>query len=284
MQVKPLIFSAGLFIAFNVTTIDASDTIHWQTIHFPPLTILKGPDRGKGQLDHFMPYLQKQLPQYKHTNVEMNWARTFKMIEKGDHNCSSMVFKSAERESIAEFSVPVAVALPIRIIMSKENIARLDNPNSYSLAKLIGDERFFTSLVLERSYTPAIDELLTQQHSASNFDRKAITSESLLQMLKFDRVNYMLEYPSTISYLSRNDAEFRERFSSLAIEEAAELAVTYLACPRSDWGKQVIENINRVVIEKHASNEYINLISRYYNRAEVKVIREGLRATLSNKE
>lgn len=230
---KSTIFATSLLIAMGSTAVNANNTIHWQNIHFPPLTILKGPDKGKGQLDHFLPYLQKQLSQHQHLNVEMNWARTFKMIEKGEHYCSTMVFKTPEREAIAEFSVPVAIALPIRIIMSKEHIARLGNPASYSLTKLIKNENLQASLVNHRSYTPVIDNILKEYQGATNLHRRAIVSESLIQMLKFNRVDYMLEYPATVSYLTKNDSQFKQSFSSIAIEEIAPLAVTYIACPRN---------------------------------------------------
>ena len=135
-----LLFTATLMLFSS--SLYANNAITWQTIHFPPLSILKGPDKGSGQLDHFLPYLQQQLPQYKHYNAEVNWARIFKSIKHGKEICSNMVFKTAEREKIAIYTVPVAVALPFRIIMSKANKALIGNPSSYSLEKLITDKRF----------------------------------------------------------------------------------------------------------------------------------------------
>ncbi|MGB1239211.1 MAG: TIGR02285 family protein [Pseudomonadales bacterium] len=259
----------------------ADNQIIWQSIHFPPLTILRGEDKGQGQLDRFFPYLQQQLSQYQHQNVEMNWARTFKAIGKGDHICSTMVFKSAEREAIAKFTVPVAVALPIRVIMSKENLARLGATTSYSLVELMADKRFAGSLVNDRSYTPAIDKLLAEHEAVSNLSRKSIVSKSLLTMLKLGRVDYMLEYPATVSYLMKEDSQFKEAFSSVAIEEIPAFTLTYLACPNSPWGKQVVADINTVIINKHSADEYIDLLTQGYNHEEREVIRKGLQSSVT---
>lgn len=281
MRAKLFSFIICLFSLLNGSAIHAGDTIQWQNIHFPPLTILRGADKGQGQLDQFLPYLQKRLPQYQHQNVEMNWARTFRMIGNGEYSCSTMVFKTPERESVAQFSVPVAVASAIRIIMSKENISLLGNPKTYPLAKLVRDKRFYGSLVNDRSYTPTIDKLLAQYKSEINLDRKAITIKSLLAMLKLDRVNYLVEYSPTVAYLMKNDTDFQQRFSSIAIEEVPLSAVIYLACPRNAWGEKVVERINNVVVENHDSDAYIDLITRYYNPAEKQAAREDLRSAIS---
>ncbi len=269
-----MLFSSSLY---------ANNAITWQTIHFPPLSILKGPDKGSGQLDHFLPYLQQQLPQYKHYNAEVNWARIFKSIKHGKEICSNMVFKTAEREKIAIYTVPVAVALPFRIIMSKANKALIGNPSSYSLEKLITDKRFKGALVNDRSYTPLLDQLFEAHKGSTNFVRKSITSESLQTMLQFGRVDYMIEYPATVSYLSRSNDTFKGKFSSIAIDEIAPFALTYLACPKNAWGQQVVKDINKVIIEKHASDEYIQLISRYYNQDEIELIKKGLQSAIKSK-
>lgn len=278
-----IIVPFSIFLSLASPALRASNAITWQTIHFPPLMILRGPDKGSGQLDHFLPYLQKQLPQYQHRNSEVNWARIFKSIEHGKNMCSNMVFKTTEREDIAEFSVPVAVALPIRIIMSKENKALIGNPTSYSLSKLIIDNRFKGALVNDRSYTPAIDKLLKRNQGSTNIERKAITSESLLTMLQLNRISYMIEYPATVSYLTRNNKDFKNQFSSIAIDEISPFTLTYLACPKNAWGKKVVDDINKIIIEKHSSDEYIQLISRYYNSDEVKLIRKGLKSAIKPK-
>lgn len=150
-----------------------------------------------------------------------------------------MVFETAEREQIAEFSVPVAIALPARIIMSKENKALIGNPSSYSLTKLITDNRFQGVLVNDRSYTPTIDQLLADKKGLTNIERKAITSESLLTMLQLNRISYMIEYPTTVSYLTRKSKDFKTNLVALGLKRFHLSHSLIWPAPKTTGGKKL---------------------------------------------
>ena len=105
-----------LFLSVSVSAA-AREKMTWLVVHWPPFQILEGPDKGKGRFDALLELYKKNLPQYEHQTVVMNWARFWAEIQQGTNVCSTFAIKTPERSQYAVFSKPLSIALPQRIIM-----------------------------------------------------------------------------------------------------------------------------------------------------------------------
>ena len=123
-----------LILLFLSSNLISKEQITWLVVHWPPFQMLEGSDKGKGRFDALLNIFRKNLPQYEHRTTRMNWARFRNDVKDEKNVCSFFSIKTKERLKYAEFSRVVTFVLPLRIIMRKTSIKKLENPKSLSLA------------------------------------------------------------------------------------------------------------------------------------------------------
>ncbi|WP_163835930.1 transporter substrate-binding domain-containing protein [Spartinivicinus ruber] len=158
-----------------------------------------------------------------------------------------MHLKKPERLEIAYFSTPVDVAVSHRIIMKKTNAALLKHPISFSIVKLITDNQFKGIIESQRSYTKDLDAIFKKYEENGNYQKITIAANSLFKMLDHDRINYIIEYPFIASYHGKQYFKDINEYASIQIDEITPYFLVYAVCPKNDWGKQVISDINNML-------------------------------------
>ncbi|MCX4026458.1 TIGR02285 family protein [Endozoicomonas sp. SM1973] len=259
LRVLLLVLTSTLFIWSNSYATE-KETITWFAAHWPPLMMLRGDDKGSGRVDMRLQLYQSKLSQYNHKILEMSWGRFWHDIKAGKKICSPMHLKKPDRLKIAYFSTPVDVAVSHRIIMKKTNAALLNSPASYSIIKLITDRRFKGIVESQRSYTKELDEIFTGHEKNSNFQKITIAADSLFKMLDHNRINYIIEYPFIASYHGKQYFKNINDYASIQIDEITPYFLVYTVCPRNDWGKQVISDINNMLKTLIHQEEYKKII------------------------
>ncbi len=266
-----------IIVCFLPLTGLAKDKIIWLTKHWPPFMEL---DESReniigGQRGIQLKLLQASLTEYEHLNREMSWSRFWFLVKTGEKICNCMSLKSQEREKIAEFSIPISVALPNHIVMRKETMARLGSPESLSLISLMQDPRFKGLLITKRSYSQDIDTLLQQQEKGSNITRTIIDEQTSLKMLAKKRMDYILEYPFVITRTTQRDLQdLKDKFVNVPIMEIAPFYYVYVACPKNEWGKTVISKINNSLKKLRSAEAFRNALKESYSGQSLKVILE----------
>jgi len=247
MKISKIITVIIFGVLFSPLTGVAREQVAWLTAHWPPLMELDESRRHitGGQRGVQLKMLQASLTQYNHINEEMPWSRFWYIVKKGDKVCNCMAIKTREREAIAQFSIPISVALPSYIIMRKETFGQLGSPDALSLIDLMQDKRFSGILIKKRSYSNGIDEILQKQETGSNITRSFIDVETSIKMLARNRMDYILEYPFVITRtVDRSLPDLKDMFVHVPIREIAPFYFIYVACPKNEWGREMIRNIN----------------------------------------
>ncbi|MBF0236644.1 MAG: TIGR02285 family protein [SAR324 cluster bacterium] len=253
---------------------DARDTITWLVVDWPPFMILEGEQKGEGLFDKVLALAQKNMPQYEHVNVKMNWTRFWTDVAEGQHVCNIFAIKTTEREKITEISEPHIYFVPNAIIMKKNTIEKLGNPKSYSLIELLKDNRFHGMIETTRSYSE-LDSIL-KNLTATNLVRKAAPPQSYIRMIAEDRIDYTLEYPKIAAYLDHENNPLPNQLSSVAIKELPAYTYGYTACPKNEWGKQVVEDWNQIFRQLKSTPEYFQVISTgVTDERELNLLREN---------
>ena len=261
----------------RISNAKEKDTITWLSNHWPPYMIEKGDDKGQGEVDILMDIYIKNLSQFKHEKLTMNWKRFWIDIKKGRKVCNAAAYKNPAREEYALFSLPNIIAVPNSIIMKKEKAKKFINQNSYSLKKLIQRTDLNGGLQAQRSYSDVLDDLLKKFESGSNIKRRPFEAHKYLKLLFLDRIDYIIEYPVVVNYYSRKIFQYeklknfkKDAFVSIEIEEAPKTALAYIACPKDAWGKKVIGEIDKMLKKVRPTKEYLDALLFWASSKRVK--------------
>ena len=259
----------------------AKEQLTWAVVHWPPIMILTGKDKGLGRYDIYLKLFKKHMPMYEHSSREMNWKRMWSGIKKGHKICNILAFKTPERELTTEFSIPSSITLPNRIILKKSSLKSLGSPESISIVELMHNPALSGVLQSARSYSPILDRLLDKHEQGSNISRSLVDAEHLIKMLLRGRFDYMIEYPYIVNYLAKKQPQLQVELSSVRIEEMEAFSISYLACPKNAWGKKVIADYNRTVNKLIHSRKYQSIMQTWHDDPqELKTIKDGYRQLL----
>jgi len=242
-----------LLFCFNLAY--AKEKITWMVLNWPPWMIIDDEDKGTGRFNYILDIAQKHLPEYDHVTKRMNWARFWHEVESNKHICYTFGLKSGKREKIVYYSAPHTFVLPNAIIMKKETAQLLGNPASYSIIKLLKEDKIKGYAEKNRSFTKKIDSLLKNHEDGSNLTRVSGSPESLIKMLIMGRVDYTIEYPIVAAYYQKK-LDALGALVSIPISEMDSFSYVYMNCTKNDWGKKVIEKWNSALKKIKPTAEY----------------------------
>jgi len=263
----------------------AKDTITWLSIDFPPLRITKGEQKGEGIGDLAVDFLQERLPEYHHNSIEVNLKRLFFTLKKDKKTCTIGIIKTAKREEYLYFSIPTLIRPGLSIVIRRKDMKTFGDPNKISLAELIKNRDLKLSIDSKRSYTKPIDTIL-ERHKAQNnvFIRDGYDlTTGFLKMLSKGHIDYIIEYPSQVIYISR-ELDLDNRFYTIGLEEAPSYTVSHVVCPKTEWGKQVIQKVNIILEQGRPTHQYRSFIERWVDEGRIKEFREAYKEFLNLRE
>jgi len=263
---KKILILAILSVFILSNNVSAKEKITWQVVNWPPFQILKGSEKGKGLYDALLNLYIKNLPQYEHETKEMNWARFWTDVQKGEQVCNIFAIKTDARLKIARFSQPTWFGLPQRIIMNKNTIKKMGSPVEISLNEMIKNKKYKGVIESKRSYGVNLDKILRNNNKNSNVEKISAGPESIIQMVLSGRADYTIEYPIVASYLANQvGAKYKAKIGSVGIKETPKFIVAWVACPKSKWGDIVTGDINKVLNRVKLTPEYLEIMKMWYS-------------------
>jgi uncharacterized protein (TIGR02285 family) len=253
----------------------AMDTITWLSIDFPPLRITKGEQKGEGIGDMAVDFLQERLPEYHHNSIEVNLKRLFYTLKKDKKACTIGIIKTAKREEYLHFSIPAIIRPGLSIVIRREDMKTFGNSKKISLAELIKKKYLRLSIDSKRSYTKPVDTILERHKAQNNVlirDGYDLTT-GFLKMLSKGHIDYVIEYPSQVIYKSR-ELDLGNRFYTIGLEEAPSYTVSHVVCPKTGWGKQVIQKVDIILKQGRPTHHYRSFMERWVDEGRIKEFRE----------
>ena len=250
----------GVFLFAVPQRSAAQDSLMWMEAVLPPFFIQSGPNQEQGYGDIITHILQKQLSAYSHEEINTNITRHFYMFKQGDHVCSVGLYKTPEREKFMYFSMPSFITLPPVIIIKKENIRKFSNKTTVSLDAVLGNTSLMIGLAKDRSYGNTLDEVLKKYQGQANlveFTGQEL-SLNLFKMLMLGRLDGLIGLPEEALYQAEQMG-IRDQFITLTLSENLSNYdgwMSNVACSKTPWGKQVIEDVNKVLLEQRPTQQY----------------------------
>ncbi len=244
----------------------AEDSITWMEADFVPGYIHEGPLKGQGYEDVITQIFQKNLRGYTHQTMIGNMARMTHEFKQGKQVCNVSLFKTPEREAFMYFSIPSTFTLPNGLIAKKDKLSLFGNAKTILLEDVL-KSKVKLGISKDRSYGKNIDAILEKYKNSSNIvvHSGKDVFESLFQMLIRDRVDCMLGLPEEVMYVAEQKGE-KDRIASLTLKEnenTYDSWLGYVACSKTDWGKQVIAKINQILRTERPTPEYRSAYERW---------------------
>jgi len=245
----------------------AADQIVWGKYNVPPYMIRSGEFVHQGIFDLTLDVLKDKMPQYEHVELEAPFPRINSEIKKGSHWCFNGTLKTPEREGYGYLSLPSSIFLPLRIIVRRDRLAQFKGPQS--LRSLLQNEQLLTSVMRDRSYSPTVDRLLAAYPPRENYSEQV----EAIGMLLAGRIDYMIELPLLAFDQARNMGHAGE-LVAVPIQEANEVVFNRVMCARNEWGRKVVEQVNRVLLANRGKPSYRSIVEKWHDPESVAEIRK----------
>lgn len=244
----------------------AADQIVWGKYNVPPYMIRFGEFMHQGIFDQTLDVLKAQLPQYEHVELEAPFPRINSEIKKGNHWCFNGTLKTPEREGYGYLSLPSSIFLPLRIIVRRDRLSQFKGPQS--LQALLRNDQLITSVMRDRSYSPTVDKLLAANPPKENYSEQV----EAIGMLLAGRIDYMVELPLLAFDQARGMGHAGE-LVAIPMQEANEVVFNRVMCARNEWGRRVVEQVNKVLIANRSKPYYRAIVERWHDPESVAEIR-----------
>ena len=253
-----------LMVVFSIGNhLSAKETIKWYKSDSPPSFILEGPMKGKGSKDLLVKYYQERMPIYEHKNILSNLTRFMTQVKKGENWCHPRLLKTAEREKFLYYSKTVTLSLPNHLIVNKTKLNIFDANIPVSLEKIFQNKELKGRLFRERSYGIKIDPLIKLYKSNPNLKLVTKKEKNLFKMLLLGRIDYTINYPTTVEYIAFN-LKASGKLMSIPLKETIAVRKAYFGCTKNSWGKKVSDQINIILESVKKKPEYRKLVTEVW--------------------
>ncbi len=256
----------------------AKDAVTWMEAPMPPYFIKEGANLNQGYGDEITRILQTHLPDYTHEQVSTNITRHFYKFKQGEKVCSAGLYRTPEREEFMYFSMPSFLTLPAVIIIKKENLPAFGNRTSVQLGEILRNQQLMIGLSKDRSFGTVLDAILNQYQDQKNIVKTSgpELSLNLFKMLMIDRLDGVIGLPEEELYQAEQMG-IRDQLMTVTIEEnqqGYEGWLSSVGCTKNEWGKKLIEDINKVLLTQRPTERYRAAYERWLDPSSIENYRK----------
>ncbi len=174
--------------------------------------------------------------------VERPSKRIWRDFQQGKTRyCSIGWYRLAERERIAQFSLPFHVDPPHLVLASPVALPAIQAHGTF--ASLLADPSLTLGVVDGVSYGPVLDQQIA--HSANRIERVTVAPASMMAMLAANRITYMLADQADWQYLRSRDPALRQ-ISAHHFDDMPPGLERFILCSQ-DVSPDVMERINHAI-------------------------------------
>lgn len=226
-----------------------ADTIDWFVRDWPPVNILQGPQQGQGAYDLMLDRLIAAMPQYQHQLHVSSLTMRQQMMQQHKSHCLFGLLKTPQRQTFLQFSEPVAV------IPNLQLVAKADHPLWQQLGK---QPVVDLNWLFAQSWRGMVEQHRTYPEpivaQLSELVQVSATETNLVQMLKANRADYVLEYADRMHYLAQQYPEVQ--LKSLPLLGLPAVSEIFVACSISEQAKAQIKTVNQAMQQLRYDPQY----------------------------
>ena len=174
--------------------------------------------------------------------------------QSANNNCYSNKLKTESRLQKYIFSKPMTLYMGLRLF-SKHKITNVE-PLDIALLLKENPSKHLAALK-ERSYTDHLDNQLSSLRPEQvNYNQGDV--DSYLKAFNTDSVDFIIEYPSTIS--NSTILSNKNKLFSYPIKGAKDYNLGHIMCKNTPSNKRFIQDINKTLTSLYDSQYFINIL------------------------
>ncbi|WP_343816223.1 hypothetical protein [Colwellia asteriadis] len=221
--------------------------------------------------------LMENLPQYQFKVHLAQGPSINRLLEKLPNSCAPNRIKTPERLEKFIYSLPINLYLDLHLYYKKENTfskiplsALNEQQQLLNLSSLFSESHENLLGVDEgRSFGAMLDEQIASLNAHNIIVRGGGNrSRALVKMLFKERINYIIDYPTMIKE-SLNTLSIEMDLVSLEIANMPSYITGHIACNKSEFGKEVIADINNVLRKLYKTHAFYEAHSHYIDKADI---------------
>ncbi|MFK8331622.1 TIGR02285 family protein [Pseudomonas sp. BJa5] len=229
----------------------AKERLLWLLRDLPPLTIYEGASKGQGVIDHLLPMLIDNMPEYEHSIIRVNRARGIQMLQEGSLTCDPTLLWTPERARYVHFSQPSLGMLSSGLVIRQQDqalVAPYLKNQQVDLPALMANTPLKLGVVAERSYSPPVDALLKTLPNdtlSRHYGNDAATN--LLQMQQLGRLQLLLGYWPEARYMIQQQGWSSSDYRFYPIQGVARYQFIRVGCADTPLGREAVKHINQLL-------------------------------------
>ncbi|WP_026375832.1 hypothetical protein [Aestuariibacter salexigens] len=210
----------------------------------------------------------------------MSSTAAFDFIVENANACILNVLRTEARQQVTYFSQPAVYYLDLRLYALRESehaqlLKRQTGQRTLSLETLAST---YPSLIF--GYTrgaithPVIGDIIADEPQRFiNLDSGEM--ERAIPLLKRGRIDYMLEYPTTLHEIRRAVGDDTP-LTSFALEDSKQAVPAHIACSLTERGKQHINEINAILEDPSLRKSLADVYTKGMSESEQRAYHKAL--------
>lgn len=243
-------------------------TINWASINAPPFFVYTGQYAHEGICDLLINELIGAIPDVNHQLLALPNLRLKRKMQDGEKICLPCMIHQNDNHSGIIYSDPSIVYLPHVLIMRAPTRERFihEFSNPTSLESLLESNKYRLGQHSGRKFAADIQSIVDKHlQRGLEVPNEVGSTTSLLMLVSLNRVDFTIDYPSTLSYYNKTN---HKPLSWLPIQENKESVVLgAVGCsgPDGDTFKQeAINKINQALPDILASEHYQQSVKKWF--------------------
>lgn len=231
--------------------------LNWATNTAPPFHIVGGLFDQQGLCDSLLVSIKTQLPELNHQQLLMPQTRIHQALNNKENLCFPCMIHRAQPTKTAVFSTPTHWYRPQGVITRHALANHLTQQfgSPLQLSQLLAAKTFKLGLAAGRRYGDI--ESLLEPYRKNELIRSGDDGPiALLKMIQSGRIDFTLDYDIILTYLNKTAPEQAKGLVYVPIAELAQPIAGAVGCSNSDWGRQQIERINKVIPKVQADPRF----------------------------
>ena len=280
MRLHIVIILCVLYLVISViSTVFATEPtkVYWLTDDINDLTKPKSITENISVGHDTLMLLMANLPKYQFQNKFVQNPSIDHLLNSIPNSCTANRLKTLEQPDNYLYSLPINLYLGLHLYYKKNDIIPSILPSMLNdkgklthLSSLFQHNHdYLLGIDNDRSFGEFLDAQLTNINEHNMIIRHAhIRSFPIAHMLFKDNVNYIIDYPFAIKNALASSA-VNIKLVSLAIAGMPDYTLGHIACSNNKFGRRVIKDINKTLINLYKTKAFYKAHSRYLSEIDL---------------
>lgn len=251
----------------------AKPLITWLEIDWEPAWINVGPMRGTGYAQTSARMIQERLTGYRHEPRRIANVRIYSSIRNSDSCFPASSYQgsdfSEEQRRGLIWSAPIFLFSYHGLIVHPQAVQRVrqyEEDGHIDLKRLLADKNLLGAYQPGRIYSRYLNDLFASDPNTKNLFRwsgRAQLTEGMFKMLDADRLDYFIDYYLTLRFHEESAEHFGYHNYFPILGHKGLFGLGAIACGDTEFGRQLIADINHVLADLRQQPDYIEANRRW---------------------